>query len=112
MTGVASDHLVVIGDSISSGLATRVLPWPIVLQGRTGVDVRNLSRPGALVTDGLAMAERVNADDRLVLIELGGNDLIAGGPSDVFAQEPKAHEGKTSVLLTRIYSSRHTSLKS
>ena len=32
------------------------------------------------------MAQRANADDRLVLIELGGNDLIAGEPSDVFAR--------------------------
>ena len=87
LIGGASNHLVVIGDSISSGLATRVPPWPIVLQGMTGAEVRNLSRPGALVSDGVAMAQRVTADDRLVLIELGGNDLIAGEPSDVFAQE-------------------------
>lgn len=86
LTGEASDHLLVIGDSISAGLGSRVTPWPAIMQRVTGVDVRNLSRPGATVADGLAMAQRANADDRLVLIELGGNDLIAGEPSDVFAR--------------------------
>ena len=83
--GAATDHLVVIGDSISAGLGTRA-PWPVVMQQITGVDVRNLSRVGATMSDGMSMAEKVNADDRLILIELGGNDLIAGEPSNVFAR--------------------------
>jgi lysophospholipase L1-like esterase len=84
--GEVSDHLVVIGDSISSGLGSRVPPWPAVMQQMTRVDVRNLSRPGATVSDGVAMAEKITAEDHLVLIELGGNDLIAGAPSDGFAR--------------------------
>lgn len=55
------------------------------MQQMTGVEVINLSRAGATMTDGLSMAERVSPADRLVLIELGGNDLIAGEPSDIFA---------------------------
>jgi acyl-CoA thioesterase-1 len=84
--GHASDHLVVIGDSISSGLGGRVLSWPAVMQQMTGVEVRNLARPGATVIEGQAMVEKVMPEDRLVLIEIGGNDLIAGTPSDVFAR--------------------------
>jgi acyl-CoA thioesterase I len=84
--GEASDHLVVIGDSISSGLGTRVPPWPVVMQQMARVEVRNLSRAGATVSDGVPMADKVNADEHLILIELGGNDLIAGEPSDVFAR--------------------------
>jgi acyl-CoA thioesterase I len=34
--------------------------------------------------DGLAMADRVTQQDRLVLIELGGNDFISGEPSEDF----------------------------
>ncbi len=86
LKGEASDHLVVIGDSISSGLGTRVTPWPAVMQGMSGVEVRNVLSPGATVADGLAMAQRVGPDDRLILIELGGNDLIAGESLDVFAR--------------------------
>ena len=84
--GEPSDHLVVIGDSISAGLDARVAPWPVIMERATGVQVRNLSRPGATMTDGLALADGVTHEDHLILIELGGNDLIAGGPSDVFAR--------------------------
>jgi len=84
--GEPSDHLVVIGDSISAGLDARVAPWPVVMQRTTGVQVRNLSRPGATMTDGIALADGVTHEDHLILIELGGNDLIAGEPSDVFAR--------------------------
>lgn len=86
LAGQASDHLVVIGDSISSGIAATEPPWPVVLNRLTGIAVRNLSRPGATVADGLAMAQGVSANDRLILIELGGNDLIAGESSDLFAR--------------------------
>ena len=83
--GEPIDHLVVIGDSISAGLDARVAPWPVVMQRVTGVQVKNLSRPGATITDGLALADGVTHEDCLVLIELGGNDLIAGEPSEGFA---------------------------
>jgi acyl-CoA thioesterase I len=84
--GEANDHLVVIGDSISAGLGSRVLQWPAIMQQKTKLDVRNLSRPGTTMSDGESMAEMVTAEDHLILIELGGNDLIAGESSDVFAQ--------------------------
>jgi hypothetical protein len=43
--GESSDHLVVIGDSISAGLGERVVPWPAVMQEMTKFDVRNLYQP-------------------------------------------------------------------
>jgi lysophospholipase L1-like esterase len=82
--GARSDHLVVIGDSMSAGLGTRVRPWPEVMREKTGAVVANLSKSGATMRDGLAMAERVTQQDHLVLIELGGNDLIAGESSAEF----------------------------
>jgi acyl-CoA thioesterase I len=84
--GETSDHLVVIGDSISAGLGDRVLPWPAVMQQITRFDVRNLSRPGATMSDGESMAEKVTGEDHLILIELGGNDLIAGDSSTAFSR--------------------------
>jgi lysophospholipase L1-like esterase len=92
-----SDHIVVIGDSISSGLDARVAPWPVVMQRRTGIQVKNLSHPGATITDGFAMADGVTAEDHLILIELGGNDLIAGKPADVFARGLEALLAKLAV---------------
>jgi acyl-CoA thioesterase I len=95
--GEPSDHLVVIGDSISAGLDARVSPWPVVMQRTAGVQVRNLSRPGATMADGLALADGVTHEDHLILIELGGNDLIAGEPSDVFARGLEALLAKLAV---------------
>src|SRR5712692_4767305 len=54
IAGTPSDHLVVIGDSISSGLDPRVPPWPIVMEQMTGVPVKNLAQPGATVKIGRA----------------------------------------------------------
>ena len=95
--GEPSDHLVVIGDSISSGLDARVASWPVVMQRTAGVQVRNLSLPGATMTDGLAMTDGVTREDHLILIELGGNDLIAGEPPKVFARGLEALLAKLAV---------------
>jgi acyl-CoA thioesterase I len=86
INGPADDHLVVLGDSISAGIGTHVTPWPAVLQQTTGVEVKNFSKAGATISDGLAMTEHVSPMDRLILIELGGNDLLAGSPSPAFAK--------------------------
>ena len=87
VTGKPSDHLVVIGDSISSGIDPRIPAWPVVLQKTSGVPVRNLARPGAQVSEGLTMAEMLTPDDSVVLIEIGGNDLLMAVPSDEFGRD-------------------------
>ena len=76
ITGPTDDHLVVIGDSISAGLDPRIPPWPIVFEQKTGVPVKNLSRVGATTTDGVGLTAGISDKDHLVLIEIGGNDLI------------------------------------
>ena len=86
ITGLPSDHLAVIGDSISSGIDLRSPAWPTIFQQITGVPVKNVSKPGAGVIDGRAMAERITPDDRIVLIEIGGNDLLSGTPSVEFGR--------------------------
>jgi lysophospholipase L1-like esterase len=86
ITGAPSDHLVVIGDSISSGIDSRVSSWPVVMHESTGVPVKNLARPGAQAIDGEAMASQVKPEDRVVIVEIGGNDLLLGTPSKEFAQ--------------------------
>jgi lysophospholipase L1-like esterase len=85
ITGDPTDHLVVIGDSLSSGLGSQATAWPTVMQRMTGVPVKNLARPGAQVAEGLTMAKQVQPQDHAVLLEIGGNDLLAGVPSDTFA---------------------------
>jgi acyl-CoA thioesterase-1 len=90
ITGVSSDHLVVIGHSISAGIDRRTPAWPSLLEQDTGVSVKNLAEPGAQVKDGLSMAEQVTPSDRVLLIEIGGNDLLGGTPAAGFANDLNA----------------------
>jgi lysophospholipase L1-like esterase len=86
ITGAPSNHLVVIGDSISSGIDPRAPAWPTVFGQMTGVSVKNLAKPGATVADGLAMAGQITPRDYTVLIEVGGNDLLSGTSSAEFGR--------------------------
>jgi acyl-CoA thioesterase-1 len=97
ITGVASDHLAVIGDSISSGIDSRSPAWPAVMQQMTGIPVKNLARPGAGVAEGRAMAESITPEDRVVLIEIGGNDLLSSAPSADFDHNLEVLLSKLSV---------------
>jgi acyl-CoA thioesterase I len=86
ISGQTKDHLTVIGDSISSGIDGHTPPWPTLLQQQTGVPVRNLSRAGAGVLEARTMASQVQPEDNLVLIEIGGNDLLSGMSSAEFGE--------------------------
>jgi hypothetical protein len=90
IAGKPSDHLIVIGDSISSGIDPRIPAWPLVLQQTSGVSVRNLARPRAQSREELAMAEKLTPEDRVVLVGIGGNDLLMGVPSDEFGRSLEA----------------------
>jgi acyl-CoA thioesterase-1 len=67
----------VIGDSISAGMGGREKPWPEVLSRSSGLAVVNLAEPGATVQSALAQAAKVEDGRALVLIEIGGNDLLS-----------------------------------
>jgi acyl-CoA thioesterase I len=88
--GPAGDHLVVIGDSISSGLDSRTPAWPSLMQRMTGIEVRNLARPGATTQDARTMARQVLPEDHIVLLEIGGNDLIGDTSASEFGRQLNA----------------------
>ena len=96
ITGKPGDHLAVIGDSISSGIDPCIPAWPLVLQQANGIAVRNLARPGAQSSEGLTMAEKLTPEDHVVLIEIGGNDLLEGVPSEEFGKALDALLSKVS----------------
>jgi acyl-CoA thioesterase I len=82
--GKAADHLVIIGDSISSGIDSHTPAWPIFFQRQTTVTVQNQSSPGIGAVDARAIAARVKPQDTLILVEIGGNDLLSDMPSAEF----------------------------
>ncbi|MEZ5943341.1 MAG: GDSL-type esterase/lipase family protein [Planctomycetaceae bacterium] len=77
------ERIIVLGDSISAGIddnSSRT--WPNLLASSTGIEVLDLSRSAATVgSTNEFMEERANDEPLgpgLVLIELGGNDVLGG----------------------------------
>ncbi len=76
---VAERSVVVLGDSISAGLDEgEGTPWPFQLRDAYHVQVYNLSEAGATTADGLKNISQTDHFPGLVIVELGGNDLLGG----------------------------------
>ena len=88
------DRIVVLGDSLSQGILPGV-SWPKSLTARHAVDTLNLARNGATAADALTQAAGIPADADLVVIEIGGNDMLGGTPVQQFSKDLDA-------LLTKV----------
>jgi acyl-CoA thioesterase I len=88
--------LYVIGDSVSAGIDdTNKNVWPGVLARKHEIDVANFAVGGAKAASALPQAERLPEAGGLVLLEIGGNDLLGGTPAPKFERDLDA-------LLTRV----------
>src|SRR5579859_1989096 len=96
ITGIPEDHVLVIGDSLSSGIDSRIKSWPLLMQESTRIRVTNLALAGAVTADARAMAERITPDDHIVIIEIGGNDLLSRVPARTFGNNLQAILSKVS----------------
>jgi acyl-CoA thioesterase-1 len=81
------DHLTIIGDSITAGLGDERSRWPVLFEKESGIPFKDLSRAGDQVAEANLAANRLTEDDTLLLIEIGGNDLIAGVPTAEFERQ-------------------------
>ena len=67
----------IIGDSLTAGMGEQnVVTWPGILADRHGVVVHDHSQAGANLATALRQAASVSSDERLVLLEIGGNDIL------------------------------------
>lgn len=82
-----SDTLFVVGDSISMGADPPGKNWPLLLGDLAKLKVRNFSFGGAKVESALDNARRINQDDALVILEIGGNDLLSGTSISKFRED-------------------------
>ena len=73
-----ADTLFVIGDSISIGADPPGKNWPDLLGDLNKLNVRNFSFGGAKVESSLDSALRIDREEALVILEIGGNDLLGG----------------------------------
>ena len=90
----------IVGDSISAGMGTKARNWPEVLADSTALSIVNLARPGATVKTAFAQVEEIPPRRSLVIVEIGGNDLLGGTSSDAFGESLDA-------LLARLHSDGH-----
>lgn len=68
----------VLGDSISAGIGTKDRCWPTVLADLTRLHVVNLAQPGATLASAGDQAKGIDEPHSLIIIEIGGNDLLGG----------------------------------
>ena len=94
-------RIFILGDSISSGIET-VPPWPTVYATQFKADVINLSRPGIGTAEAVDQAAKLSGPG-LVIIEIGGNDLLSGVTSIEF-------EKNLRLILTRAAAQNRTVL--
>lgn len=88
VTPVAERSVVVLGDSLSAGLGEgEGAPWPSQLRDRHHVQVHNLSEAGATTTEALRQIRTTDHFPGLIVIELGGNDLLGGRSLADFEQD-------------------------
>lgn len=76
--------IVCLGDSITSGTGAAPGPaYPALLTSRLGTEVINQGVPGDTAEGGLARVdEALAADPWLVVVELGGNDILRRIPPE------------------------------
>jgi acyl-CoA thioesterase-1 len=79
--------LFVIGDSLSADTGGDIVPWPARLAREHGLRVVNLAVPGATAGTAKRQVDRLPDEAGVVVVLLGGNDLIAGRGAASFAQD-------------------------
>jgi acyl-CoA thioesterase-1 len=93
--------IVCLGDSITSGVGSGPgEAYPELLAARLGREVVNAGISGATAADGLLRVEEVLAQDPwLVVVELGGNDILRRVP-------PEETERSLRLILDRLLAAR------
>ncbi|MBX3451381.1 MAG: hypothetical protein KF777_17570 [Planctomycetaceae bacterium] len=83
----ASPTIGVIGDSVTAGLNEDDITWPRLLAAQTGWQIRDASRQGATLRSARDQLVRLPDDVDLLLMEIGGNDLLEGFDVDTFGRQ-------------------------
>jgi acyl-CoA thioesterase-1 len=89
-------RITIFGDSITAGTGEpQIVTWPRLLAKRHGLQIDDRSQMGASVATAIRKLEAAPASDGLILIEIGGNDLLGG-------TSPERYERDLSQLLAHL----------
>ncbi len=79
--------LYVVGDSVSAGMSTvEKNTWPKVFTQNYRVGIADFSQMGATVGSARKQVEQIGASPGLVLLEIGGNDLLGKTTAEQFEE--------------------------
>lgn len=88
LSPVSTRHVTIFGDSVTAGLGEgSIEAWPAILNREHGIQVQDLSGVGFRTSDALKRAKDEGVDAPLVLVEIGGNDLLGGRSAARFSQD-------------------------
>lgn len=77
----------VIGDSISAGYGGSATNWPETMAAKYGLAVTNLARAGATAELALRQADGIADGKSVVILEIGGNDLLGRTSAEEFGRQ-------------------------
>ena len=78
--------VVVVGDSLSAGINDNDIPWPSRLDAMTSVKVSNKAQAGATCRSARKQLDGLPGNC-VVIVEIGGNNLLGGSSSEDFRNE-------------------------
>ena len=84
---VSSRKLTVIGDSITAGLDKQTETWPHLLARKHALTVQDLSYVGETVGRARNRLTQSQVESSLVLLEIGGNDILGSTTPDRFESD-------------------------
>ncbi len=98
-----NSRVYVVGDSISAGLDSRGnVPWPTLLRQTHGMDVVDLSRAGCSIGEATDRLKKAQIENAVVVVEIGGNDLLNHLAPDIFDRELDTLIGQLQGASTRV----------
>ena len=88
-TLAANGHqtLYIIGDSVTAGMGGEKQTWPRLLADSHPVQVVDFSKMGATTASALRQAEGLPPEGGLILLEIGGNDLLGSTTAEDFERD-------------------------
>jgi acyl-CoA thioesterase-1 len=85
---ITARHIDLFGDSIAAGIGSHEDEnWPNILANEHQLEIANHAAAGATVADMLRSAQSVELPVGLVLLEIGGNDLLGKTPCNDFERD-------------------------
>jgi acyl-CoA thioesterase-1 len=85
---IGSGKLTVIGDSVSAGLGEGgEVTWPVLFERQHTVRVQDLSHVGETAASALKRAGGHTIDSAIVLVEIGGNDVLGSTTAPQFGRD-------------------------